>query len=369
MNDEITQCMSQLFETVNTADSSSDASYTTFAQDLDQMIQLIIDGECICLHGISSKSLRLVLEKLFQVLGLIQTEMEDEDDDATESNMMNREERYGYALPDESDVSPSKMQMIQSNLQTASVCCKQRYHPKASSVAVSNQNTAPPMSNLAMEQTTKKRIIGPSRPDLGNTDSNTRAFAQSKVPLNEKYEQEDDDDAILGPVLPWTAEGIRRMKNRPNPGQPISTNTLQGAKPQSSGREEWMTEAPEHSFLNDIMGSLKSRSFKNEKASRLTNKASDPEPVDPKVQHELNRIKQSYSSSRGPSLMEMHQEKKKQAQQQTELKPQGGEWKWDREKDLEKGRKIDKEYLKMVMGGASTDLKTKFQGDFTKSFT
>jgi hypothetical protein len=90
--------------------------------------------------------------------------------------------------------------------------------------------------------------------------------------------------------------------------------------------------------------------------------------MDPQLQKQLTQIQQSYSNSRGPSLMEMHQEKKKKDKMMRGTDT-SGEWKWSRESDLDKGRKVDKEYLKMCMGGASTDLKNKFQGNYTKSFT
>ena len=162
---------------------------------------------------------------------------------------------------------------------------------------------------------------------------------------------------MVGPFIPWTEEGIRRMKNNKSV-QPIPTMTMNNNKSnpgvkQSSmvtlQREEWMTESKDHSFLNDIMGSLKNRSFQNEKASRASHPRppSAPEPMmHPKIQQEINQIKQSYSNSRGPSLMEMHQERKKNlALEKQQQQSQGGEWKWNREKDLEKGRTIDKEYL------------------------
>ena len=46
----------------------------------------------------------------------------------------------------------------------------------------------------------------------------------------------------------------------------------------------------------------------------------------------------------------------------------GNDWSWSRDKDLDEGRRVDKNHLRMVMGGASTELKSKFQGSYSKSF-
>ena len=57
------------------------------------------------------------------------------------------------------------------------------------------------------------------------------------------------------------------------------------------------------------------------------------------------------------SVWEKQQEKKEAA-------GKDGAWKWSREKDLDAGRRVDKDALHMVLGGAAENLKTKFQGGF-----
>jgi len=42
------------------------------------------------------------------------------------------------------------------------------------------------------------------------------------------------------------------------------------------------------------------------------------------------------------------------------------EWKWSRDKDLDAGRRVDKDALGMILGGAAGDLKSKFSGGFNR---
>jgi hypothetical protein len=41
------------------------------------------------------------------------------------------------------------------------------------------------------------------------------------------------------------------------------------------------------------------------------------------------------------------------------------EWKWSRDDDLDAGRRVDKDHLGMILGGAADNLKTKFKGGFS----
>ncbi len=67
------------------------------------------------------------------------------------------------------------------------------------------------------------------------------------------------------------------------------------------------------------------------------------------------------------SLMQLHQEKIARESQKGDGKKK--EWKWSREGDLDKGRRIDKSALHSMLGSAEENLKTKFEGSFTSRFT
>ena len=133
--------------------------------------------------------------------------------------------------------------------------------------------------------------------------------------------------------------------------------------PADGEREQWMLEPGEHDFLQGIKTGkdvIKSRTFENKKK-----KASVMEPaapMDPKVQAEVDAIMEMQRQARGPSLIEQHRLKK--AEEKASEAEKGGKaaWKWDRNKNLDDGRRVDKNALNMVMGGAAGNLKDKFHG-------
>jgi hypothetical protein len=107
---------------------------------------------------------------------------------------------------------------------------------------------------------------------------------------------------------------------------------------------------------------MKSRNF-NAK-SKLAGGESMREAMDPKVKAEMDAIMAAHQEARGPTLVEQHRLKREQERNANAGGSQGGEWNWNRDKDLDSGRRVDKNALAMVLGGASKDLKTKFQGGF-----
>ena len=107
---------------------------------------------------------------------------------------------------------------------------------------------------------------------------------------------------------------------------------------------------------------MKSRKFQG----KAKNSGDDAAPVDPSVKAEMDAIMQAHQSARGPSLMEEHQaaKKAKQEEEQQQGNDTNKPWKWSRNKDLDAGRRVDKDALQMVLGGAATGLQSKFQGGF-----
>ena len=93
--------------------------------------------------------------------------------------------------------------------------------------------------------------------------------------------------------------------------------------------------------------------------------------MDPKVQKQVDDIIKMHEEARGPSLMDQHRQTKAEQKMLAEAQKKGagkGDWSWNREKDLDSGRRVDKDHLRMVMGGASSELKSKFQGSYSKGF-
>jgi hypothetical protein len=133
---------------------------------------------------------------------------------------------------------------------------------------------------------------------------------------------------------------------------------------EGGGREEWMIIPGKHDFLSSIKTgqSMKSRGFENKKAR---GKGDKPEaPIHPAILAELEAIKEAHAEARGPSLIEQHRAKRQQAKQEEAGKKKS--WGWNRENDLDADRRVDKDALHQVLGGAADNLKTKFQGGFNK---
>ena len=75
---------------------------------------------------------------------------------------------------------------------------------------------------------------------------------------------------------------------------------------------------------------------------------------------QVNAIQKAYEESRGPSLIDAHRQKLQELKEQQKDKKQ--DFKWSRDKNLDDGRRVDKNNLHNLLGGAQTELKSKFQG-------
>jgi hypothetical protein len=121
-----------------------------------------------------------------------------------------------------------------------------------------------------------------------------------------------------------------------------------------------------YDFLSNIKSGqpIKSRGFQNKKARDDNAPAA---PIHPAVQAEMDAIMQAHQDARGPSLFDEHRAKI-QREKEIAAAAAGGkqEFKWTRDKDLDAGRRVDKDALGMILGGASDNLKSKFQGGFNR---
>ena len=62
--------------------------------------------------------------------------------------------------------------------------------------------------------------------------------------------------------------------------------------------------------------------------------------------------------------MDEHRSKKAQEKLASNRK---AEWNWNRNSDLDAGRRVDKEALSMILGGAADNLKTKLKKEVGRS--
>lgn len=170
-------------------------------------------------------------------------------------------------------------------------------------------------------------------------------------PANYNASDDEDDD---GPLL----EGQVRTHNSSaiSSGPADVDPTIAG----SNGREEWMLTPGKHDFLGAIKSQpLKSRQFSGKTSAQ--GMGSSAAAVDPQMQQEIDALRQAHEESRGPSLLEEHRHHK---QEEKKARTNNKTWKWDRDSDLDSGRRVDKEALNLMLGGAGRDLKSKFQSSY-----
>jgi hypothetical protein len=299
-------------ETIKTSIKTSTAKLLNDFKDVDpnlgkQLVEIcktILTGESLCIDGLPNAKLKNSLGTIFEQCGLEKTEMEN-DDDSDDDEDAEEEILMGYGLP-ENHNGEVKLKLA-SFIETCD---------------------RPPI------QKQTRRVLGPQRPpnDLGDDDD------EGPVPLGVAYK---------GPALQ-----ARMQQLQQEAAEQVSAE---------GEREEWMLVPGKHDFLSSIKSgqSIKSRGFKNEKAPEEVE-----EEINPSIQKEMDSIMEAHKAARGPSLFTQHREKKQQEKQEASGKE--ADWKWSRDNDLDAGRRVDKDALKLMLGGAATNLQTKFQGGFNR---
>mmetsp|Transcript_30201 Transcript_30201/g.63685 ORF Transcript_30201/g.63685 Transcript_30201/m.63685 type:complete len:649 (-) Transcript_30201:493-2439(-) len=316
---------SQLLDRFDPKNSS--ASESSLANELQGICDVLLEGESVQLDGIENAKLKATLAQLFQLVGLELVEMEDEDSEEEDEeggdmeNGKNEEKVMGYALPD-AGIKDS----VASHLNEVLRVCRFR-------------------SSGGSQDAPKSWAANP-------------AMQMEKGKAEEESSSDEDD----GPAPLGTVAAVKASKRKRPP--PMQTNAT-SEKIDEGGREEWMMVPGEHDFLKGIQAggskSTRGRTFKNEKnrGQSIAAASANNEPINPEVLEEVNAIKRAYEESRGPSLIDAHRQMQHDKKQQ-----QAGqkEWTWNRDKNLEDGRRVDKNALHLVLGGASTELKSKFHG-------
>ena len=312
-----------------------DKSNSTLADELRGICTSIAQGECISLDGLPDTNLEKALDALFKLCGLQLSEM-DNDDESEDGNAGSGgddddEAIMGFALPEGGN------EAAQIRLAAVMHACRK-------------------------ETLTASKAKAPARGPMREKDA--KAYNPSSVPGG----QSGDDDE--GPV-PFGATARRErgpamhpdlVKAQADRRQLELAATAAGVAIPSSKegeREEWMLVPGKHDFLSSIKSGnpTKSRGFQNKKQDSRGNKVEAP--VHPAIQAEIDAIMNAHSNARGPSLIDQHRAKKEMERQSKSGK--STEWKWSRDKDLDAGRRVDKDALSMVLGGAADNLKDKFQ--------
>lgn len=216
-------------------------------------------------------------------------------------------------------------------------------------------------SSMITDDNINVAIKGPQLPSSNNNDT-----------MNVHSSSESDDDDMIGPSLPtsknnqqnktFTQETIEEVsKKRKEELQNVIHNKQ--INNNDGKREEWMTTPGEHNLLESIQRQsiTKERKFQN-----IKTKQKGYEKINPIVEQEIQNIKNEYDSLRGPSLLEQHAISKKESAAAAEASSKNNDkWKWNRNDNLSDGRRVDKDALKMVLGGAKDGLTTKFHTSFS----
>jgi len=286
----------------------------SLADQLGGLCQMVIKGEPIHIDGIQDEQLRLALEKVFLVAGLMDCE--------GDRNVT------GYCLPSDT----KHYEIARSNIETVLYTCRQ------------------------------SQIRGPLPASMSTTIPSSAFFGG------------DDSDVDDGPVpadsqsrrtATMPRETIQAMAvKRKDDLDRLNPNYAQ--EQESGDRDEWMLHPGEHDFLQGII-STKARSFQNKKVREPQMMDAAPEIMDPKVQAEVDAIYAAHKEARGPSLMDQHRAKVLEEASKKAAKQNKGAYGWNRDKDLDAGRRVDKDALKVILGGGGNELKDKFQGGYGRS--
>jgi hypothetical protein len=339
-------------------------------QEMTGLISTLLEGEVVILEGLPNRALRERLETLFETMGLTPEALEAESDSDSDNEGKESSPMMGYALPEDDNnknemfvVSSSKQ--VQVLLQTAQQECERLSKPNADPGNTTRGNAVP-----------KKKVIGPSFPPPTNNDA--KLVSAFDLDAGEASCSDDSD----GPAPAGSESDLHRRRRKVSKEEArrlakhrqlemdVATGKLSASDIQSSmnGREDWMMTPGEHTFLEGIIKGdpTKGRTFKNEKARG----GEDATAMAPSVQREIQELQQSHAEAggRGPSLMDLHRDKRAQEQMEESSNrgPNGNKekWKWNRNKDIDDGRRVDKNALSMIMGGASENLGTKFARGF-----
>ena len=338
---------------------------STLPSELGGIVNLMLEGESIVLDGIPDEKLRSDLDALFTTLGLMKAEVEEDSDDEEDDDDGDGDgdgPALGFTLPDKAKSDG----LIRSNVLAVLDECR---------VIQAGGATIP-------VPVTKKRVIGPAMgPPPGFSASEAlQEYAAAPAP-DDSDEGDDEGPAPAGSIL---------AKRRQRTGQSISASSVRTMAEQrkmeledvaaggtgvpsaavAGGREEWMLTPGKHDFLKGIKSAdpTKSRKFKNEKARG----SSGPVDVGPQLtaaqQAEVDAIQRQVEEARGPTLIDQHRHMRAEEKEAARKSGKDKDFNWNRDRDLDAGRRVDKDHLHMVLGGAKEGLKDKFQGSISRGF-
>jgi Protein of unknown function (DUF3752) len=295
------------------------------ATELAGICTTILDGKVVNVDGLPNTKMKEALESLFVACGLEKSEMEV-DDIASENDLP-----IGFGIP-ESHAESSKAML---------------------SVVVTICQSKP-----------SKAICRPLKGPMLNPEAYNNDHRYDSISVQNN--SSDDDEGPLPIGFAAKARAVTLSKEHIKASAARRAHELACAKqgieidPLSVGnvREEWMVVPGKFDLFSAIKSGqpMRSRTFEGKKKAETNNR---DQPMDPNIEAEIRAVREAYEETRGPSLIDQHREARKQQQYNDTIN--SSSWQWNRDKDLDAGRRVDKDALGMILGGAGSDLKNKFQ--------
>lgn len=292
-------------------------------RELAGLCEMIMNGENVALDGLPDTDLRDSLESILIRCGLEKVEMEMDSDDEDDDG----EKTFGFGLPESKEEPCSKLKMVMGVCETFS------------------------------------KVDGKSRRPLKGPMKNPADYAEY-----EAAHDSDDDSEEEGPSQMFnsmsktpTKEAVKLAAEQ-RARQVMAAKGINVSQNDGTVREEWMLDPGKFDLLNAIKSkpATSGRQFQNKKGP-----VEPARPIAPAIKTEIDAIMEQHREARGPSLVEQHRSAK--AAKLAAKSEDKDSWKWNRDKDLDSGRRVDKNALNMVLGGASDGLKSKFQGSYGRS--
>jgi hypothetical protein len=337
-----------------TKDLLSEFWFGKVADDLATLVDGLLGGESVSLDRVPDAALRHRLEQLIGECGLELQGMEKQVPGA------------GPKVERQAEVTASRGYAIPRGNRTAEALCRAKL---ATILRICREDE--PVAAGKDRRSTRRPTQGPLRDPSAYAEAAAGSSSDDEgpAPRTSVSAKRQDSPKITPEAL--KAQADRRALELECAKAGVEAPPLASSSTEEGQREEWMLVPGKFDFLDSVQSgqSMRGRAFENKRGGGKDTASS--EALDPAVRAEIEQIMQAHEQSRGPSLMEMHQQKKKAEKDAAAIaatnrgsSSRKAAWKWNRDRDLESGRGVDRNALNRVYGEASSDLKNKFHGGF-----
>lgn len=341
--------------------------YPELIYDIPILLQKLLCGDSIQLNGIDNGSIKAILVKIFQSLG-IKEEGEEEftipsNDAATVTFAIEAFLRI-FTVSDQCNddrIVKAKVGEIVAKTSNSNKKSKKRSRSASSESSIGSSHTSSSTSSDAdsdANDSTQRVSIGPKVPSQQLLTSAKLASEKYKrIIAMQQQEMDNDNDDEIGPSMPSnttydsTLESVDYLCNNtfPLPYKDTNSATTTTTGSVIEGREEWMMTPGENKTFANFGASMEvtNRKFQLGKdAKKYKNKVilTEEELIQQQQQHQLAQQEiLEYNQSRGASLMEQHLDKINSGKDKRSGQAVDGNRKgFDREKDFTTHRALSK---------------------------